>query len=201
MTEGVTAEPLRTGVVEDLAARARSAAPRAGATRVAAVDGRSGAGKTTLARALADQLEAPLLQLDSMCEGWDGLAVGIDMLVDHVLAPLADGRDVIVPRYNWVADRWGTGVALPAPSLLVVEGVGAGARRVAPYLSLLIWLELADETRKERALARDGMDYELHWDRWARQEAALLEAEGIRDRADVVIDTDEAPWSVRSGRA
>ena len=40
------------------------------------IDGRSGAGKSTLAAALAARLGTPLLALDSLYPGWDGLAAG-----------------------------------------------------------------------------------------------------------------------------
>ena len=56
MSEADTAGDRLTRIVAALA----SAAPRAGGTRVVAVDGRSGAGKTSLAAALRDRLRAPI---------------------------------------------------------------------------------------------------------------------------------------------
>ena len=71
----------------------RAAPPRAGATRVLAIDGRSGAGKSTLARALAGELGAPLVALEDLYGGWDGLERGVELLREAVLEPLAQGRD------------------------------------------------------------------------------------------------------------
>lgn len=171
-----------------LAGMVRDRPPRAGGTRVVAVDGRSGAGKTTLARALAVALEAPVVALEELYGGWDGLADGARRLVDDVLAPLAaDGR-VTVPRYDWPADRWEDGARLVRPAALVVEGVGAGSRAAARYLGLLVWVQLDDATRRRRALRRDRGAYEPHWERWAAQEETYLALDDPRSRADVVLE-------------
>jgi uridine kinase len=160
---------------------------QAGRTRVVAVDGRSGAGKTSLAVALAAALRAPVVTLEDLYGGWDGLEHGIDLLVAEVLQPLAAGRAARVPRYDWVRGEWAEPWTLAPPGLLVVEGVGAGARRAARYESALIWLEETAAVRRRRALDRDGDTFAPHWDRWAAQEDALLEREHTRDRADLVL--------------
>jgi uridine kinase len=165
----------------------RRAAPRAGGTRVLAIDGRSGSGKTSLAATLRDQLQAPVVSLEDLYGGWDGLEHGIDLLVAAVLEPLAAGQAARVPRYDWVAREWAEPVAVEPPPILIVEGVGAGARRAAAFESVLVWLEVPAPTRKKRALDRDGATFAPYWDRWAAQEDAMLDRERTPDRADIVI--------------
>ncbi|MCO5996352.1 nucleoside/nucleotide kinase family protein [Actinoallomurus rhizosphaericola] len=172
--------------VRDLGARLRAAPARAGRTRVLAIDGRSGAGKSTLAALLHREWCAPVVSLEDLYGGWDGLQRGVDLLVSEVLVPLAAGRTAYVPRYDWTSGRWRAPAALPPPALLIVEGVGAGARRAAGYASALVWLEADERTRRRRALDRDGDTYAPYWDRWAAQEAELLARERTWDRADVV---------------
>ena len=173
----------------------RAAPPRAGATRVLAVDGRSGAGKSTLARALAGELGAPLVALEDLYGGWDGLERGVELLRDAVLEPLAQGRVASVPRYDWYARAWGEPWRLAPAAELVIEGVGAGARALAPRVSVLIWIELAEGVRRRRALARD--DEEVYgnpeWERWALQEDAFYARERPWERADCVLGTDAQP--------
>jgi uridine kinase len=176
-----------SGLVSRLGGRVREAPPRAGRTRVLAIDGRSGAGKTYLAAALARELEAPVVTLEDLYGGWDGLERGIGLLVSAVLEPLAAGRPVRVPRYDWVAGQWAEPVPLDPPELLIVEGVGAGARRAAAFESVLVWLESAAAVRKKRALERDGEVFAPHWERWAAQEDAMLARERTPERADMVI--------------
>jgi uridine kinase len=165
----------------------RRSAPRAGATRVVAVDGRSGAGKTSLAASLAAQLNASVVSLEGLYGGWDGLEHGIDLLVTDVLRPLAAGQAARVPRYDWVASEWTEPALLEPPEVLIVEGVGAGARRAAAFESLLVWLEVAAPVRKKRALDRDGATFAPYWDRWAAQEDLMIARERTPDRADIVI--------------
>jgi uridine kinase len=167
----------------------RRAAPKAGLTRVVAVDGRSGAGKTSLAARLRSALGAPAVALEDLYGGWDGLERGIDLLVSEVLEPLSAGRAARVPRYDWVTAAWEAPWVLAPPEVLIVEGVGAGARRAAAYASLLIWIEEAESVRKKRALDRDGATFAPYWDMWTAQEDAMLARERTADRADIVLDS------------
>jgi uridine kinase len=164
------------------------APPRAGATRVVAVDGRSGAGKTSFAAVLQGELAAPVVSLEDLYGGWDGLDHGVDLLVSDVLGPLAAGWAPRVPRYDWVEAQWAEPVLLEPTEVLIVEGVGACARRAAAFESLLVWLEAPPDVRKKRALDRDGETFAPYWDRWAAQEDAMLACEHTPDRADIVID-------------
>jgi uridine kinase len=167
----------------------QGAPARAGRTRVLAIDGRSGTGKTRLAAELSAELGAAVVSLEDFYGGWDGLDRGIGVLVSEVLEPLAAGRTVRVPRYDWVARTWGEPVVLEPPEVLIVEGVGAGARRAAAFESLLVWLEAPTAVRKQRALDRDGETFAPYWDMWAAQEEAMLARERTQERADLVLGT------------
>jgi hypothetical protein len=170
-----------------------------GSPAVVALDGPSGAGKSRLALALADRLPgAAVVRLDDLYPGWDGLEDAVPLLVDHVLRPLAGDAAITAPSWDWARDRPGPARRLPAlgpprPRIILVEGAGAGARAVAPWLAGLVWLEADERVRRERALARDGETYAPHWSRWARQEAAHFGRERTRDRADLVLDSTEDP--------
>lgn len=175
--------------VSEVVAALRGAAARAGRTRVLAIDGRSGSGKTSLAEALSGGLGAPVVSLEDLYGGWDGLEHGIDLLVSEVLEPLAAGRAAWVPRYDWVAREWAEPAPLEPPEVLIVEGVGAAARRAAAFESLLVWLEATPSVRKKRALDRDGETFAPYWDQWAAQEDAMLAREQTPARADLVLET------------
>jgi para-aminobenzoate synthetase len=174
--------------VEQLLAAIGAAPPRAGATRVVAIDGRSGAGKSTLAAALAHRLPAALVALEDLYGGWDGLEAGVTRLCAEVLAPLAQRRAALVRRYNWHVGAWLAPWTLEPPEILIVEGVGAGALAAEPYTSVLVWVQAAPALRRGRALARRPADADA-WERWARQEDTYLERERPRERADVVIES------------
>jgi phosphoribulokinase/uridine kinase family protein len=178
-------------IVELLSART----PSAGGTRVLAVDGPSGSGKTTLANLVGEALgQAPVVHLDDLYPGWDGLADVVPRLVEWVLQPLAEGRPVRYRRYDWERGEYAEWVDVAVgvgsgASTLIVEGVGAGAVPCAPYLSLLVWLDAPTAVRFERGIARDGEGYRPHWQRWAEQENRYLAEHDPRGRADLRLET------------
>ncbi|MBO0802361.1 MAG: hypothetical protein J2P25_04715 [Nocardiopsaceae bacterium] len=183
MTDGTS------GAVERISGLVREAPARCGGTRVVAIDGRAGAGKTTLATALAAGLNAPVVSLEYLYDGWDGLERGIDLLVTRVLEPLAAAGTARVPRYDWIRETWDEPWPLDAPEILIIEGAGAGARRAAAFESVLAWLQAPRSVRKKRALDRDGEMFAPHWDRWAAAEDAMLARERTPARADLLIRT------------
>jgi len=71
--------------MERVLAAVAAASPSAGTTLVVAIDGRSGAGKSTLAHTLAGRLGAPLVSLEDLYGGWDGLERGVSLLASAVL--------------------------------------------------------------------------------------------------------------------
>ena len=166
------------------------AQPRCGPTKVVAIDGASGAGKTDLAATLVEQLPgAHLLHMDDLCPGWDGLARAVADLHDLVLAPLARGERAEYRRWDWEQDRYAKWCSLPATTLLLVEGVGSGAGPGADLESALIWLEADRDLRLRRGIDRDGESFRPHWQRWAAQEEALFMVDGTRSRADLILNT------------
>ncbi|WP_423182551.1 aminodeoxychorismate synthase component I [Arthrobacter sp. NyZ413] len=156
---------------------------------IIAIDGRSGAGKTTLAVELAARLrmhhKVSLFHLEDIYPGWNGLAAGIERYVTTVLSPLRQGDAAEWVSWDWANHYDGrTHVTLPA-EIVIVEGVGAAANTARPMLDAVIWVDAPDDDRKSRALVRDGSSYEPYWDTWAAQEDEWLDADDVLDNADV----------------
>lgn len=160
-----------------------------GRPAIVVVDGRSGSGKTTIASRIAELWpQSTLLRLDDVYPGWDGLRPASDAVVGGVLEPLRAGGPGAVTFWDWTADAPGPVHHVAAGSRLVVEGCGALTVRAKAVADLAIWIDLDAETRKERALARDGEAYAPHWHRWAAQEDEYIAAEHPMGLADLVID-------------
>jgi predicted kinase len=141
------------------------------------IDGRSGSGKTELARGLAGVLGAQFLRLDDVYPGWDGLEDASGQLADI----LETGR---WQRWDWESGRLAEWNTLDVNGSLIVEGSGALTRASRDRATFGIWVELDAPTRKARALTRDGGLYEPHWDAWAAQEQRHFE----RERPDLLAD-------------
>lgn len=156
---------------------------------IIAVDGRSGAGKTTLAVELAARLRAhhkvSLFHLEDIYPGWNGLAAGVERYISTVLAPLSRGDAAQWVSWDWEKHYDGAPrVTLPA-DIVIVEGVGAAAQAARPLLSAIIWAEAPDDVRRTRALGRDGSTYEPYWDQWAAQEEEWLAGDDVPGHADI----------------
>jgi uridine kinase len=143
------------------------------------VDGRSGSGKTELARAMAaDNPTYQVVRLDDLYPGWGGLDAG-SAAVPGILQSLR------WQSWDWEAGRPGDWHILDPDRPVIVEGVGAISRASRPFADLAIWVELDDATRKRRALARDPYFAE-HWDDWADQEEKFMARELPRQLASRV---------------
>ncbi|MFF2345881.1 aminodeoxychorismate synthase component I [Pseudarthrobacter sp. NPDC058119] len=156
---------------------------------IIAVDGRSGAGKTTLAVELAARLrthhKVSLFHLEDIYPGWDGLAAGVERYVATVLTPLSRGEAATWTSWDWENHYDGEArVTLPA-EIVIVEGVGAAAEAARPMLDAVIWAESPDDVRRTRALDRDGATYEPFWDQWAAQEEEWLGRDDVPGNADL----------------
>ncbi|MEN2740766.1 hypothetical protein ABCS02_23475 [Microbacterium sp. X-17] len=150
----------------------------AAANPVILIDGRSGAGKTSLAGRLVARwpLRGPvqLVSLDMLYPGWDGLAEGVAYTREQILVPHARGRIGTWQRWDWEAGERAEAHAVDPALALVVEGSGLLTADTEPLGDLRVWVDAPDGARRDRALARDGDTYRPHWERWATQEAAHL---------------------------
>lgn len=162
--------------------------PLCGTTKLVTIDGPSGAGKTTLARRLAEVLSAPTVHMDDLYPGWDGLRDGVKRADDWVAAPLARGLPARYRRWDWEQDRYAEWVQVPGSDVVVLEGCGSAVRPTGDAASVRVWVEADEVVRHARGLARDAA-YEAFWDRWAAQEKDVYAADGTRERAHLVVDT------------
>jgi uridine kinase len=173
-------------LLPDLCAAILARDPPAGvATRIVAVDGHGGAGKTTFSAALAAALGAHELHTDDFA-GWD-LPDWPERLLAEALEPLARGVAA-----TFVASTWGgvperPPITVPAGGTVVLEGCSAARALFRPYLAYAIWIETPRDLCLERGLARDGEQMRVHWERWLADEDAYIERERPQDYVDRIV--------------
>ena len=151
---------------------------------VVLIDGRSGAGKTTLARELVSRWpmrgRVQLVALDQVYPGWDGLQDGVEIARELILTPNGRGLLGVWQRWDWDGSAYAEAHAVDPSLPLIVEGSGLLTPATARLGDVRVWLEAPAEARKRRALARDGETYRPHWTQWAEQEERHL----LRDRPE-----------------
>ena len=156
------------------------------------VDGRSGSGKTELARALVRQHPSfQLVGLDDVYPGWNGLEEGSAAVPDIL-------RTGVWRSWDWAGDRPGQWRELDPTGDILVEGVGALTDASRALAQMAVWVDLDDATRRERAIARDPY-FAAHWEEWAAQEEGLLAREKPWMLADVMVE-GLVPARVSAGR-
>ncbi|RCV52370.1 nucleoside/nucleotide kinase family protein [Marinitenerispora sediminis] len=182
-----------TTLCADIAALLRAAPARAGRHRVLAIEGRSGAGKSWLADLLANRLAAPVLRMDDLYPGWDGLAASPPLARRWIIEPLLAGSAPRWRRYDWERGEPGAWEHTPVAGTLLIEGCGSGATELRAHLSLLVWVDAPPPVRAERLARRfDAAVYSPYHELWRRQEDAFYARHRVRDHADVIVDNAAA---------
>lgn len=176
----------------DLAGKIGQMPPRLGRTRLVAIDGPSGAGKTTFALRLAKQLDAPVIHTDDLLDGWDDQFTFWRRLERNVLGPLRRGEPATYQRYQWHQGKFaGPPVTVdPAPAVLL-EGVSSARREIRPELSYAVFVDAPPDLRWRRAVARDGDDsvaFRAYLERWRAAEDRHFAQDETAAAADLIVD-------------
>ena len=152
-----------------------------------AVDGRSGAGKTTLGTTLAATVPRSAVVHTDDLAWFHARFDWVELMREGVLEPVHRGEPVAYRPPPWdVRSRPGA-VEVPAPcELLVVEGVGAARAELADLVDLVIWVQSDREIARERGIERDGGDV-AGWDEWQSEELPFLERDRPWELADVIV--------------
>ena len=168
------------------------------------IDGRSGAGKTTLTDQLASVLrrshDVVVFRLEDIYPGWDGLSAGMTAYRSEVLEKLRRGEDAHWTAWDWLTSEPGTPRLTRPAEIVLLEGVGACHRTARTLLDTSVWVELPASQRRRRALERDGDAYAAHWDQWAAQEDEYLAQDPVWESADILHPGPSAESSVAGER-
>ncbi|MDF2508430.1 MAG: aminobenzoate synthetase [Microbacterium sp.] len=164
----------------------------AAANPVVLIDGGSGAGKSSLAAKLVRRWpvlgHVQLVALDSIYPGWDGLDDGTERALEWILRPHGRGYLGTWRRWDWDTEAEAESHAVDPALGVIVEGSGILRPSTAGLADIRIWVESAEESRKRRALDRDGDTYLPHWERWAAQERRHIDRDDPRALATRIVD-------------
>jgi uridine kinase len=144
-----------------------------------ALDGRSAAGKSTLATSLSDLADAAVVHVDDFYRDLpeaERLALtpedGVDRyfdwerLRDDALTPLMEHKHARFRQFDWIAGGGLVGEVIVEPrEVVIVEGVYSARPEFDDLLSLKVLVEAPDNERERRRRDRhDPHDWEERWD-------------------------------------
>lgn len=182
-------------VVEEIAAAVTAREPING-IRIIGIDGKSGTGKSQLARRLREKLSAPIVEIDDFVS-WDNFSGWWPRFDAQVLTPLLAGEDAVFQARDWT-DWYGSSLGVwkkqPWAPTIIFEGVTCTRRESVGRLVYAVWVQAPAPLRLARGLARDQAfaGAEELWNQWMVVEDQFFAADGARERADIIKDTQPA---------
>ena len=169
--------------------------PRPQSTTLVGIDGRGGAGKSSLAAAIArldsnvtvihiDDFYWPLASHDEI-----GAAIDWRRVVEQVLSPLRKDKPARYQRFDWDNARLEEWHDVPPGGIVILDGVYSTRRELAGYLSYRIWVEVPRSVGMERGIARDGQASRSWWvDEWMPDEDRYVGEQRPAEAADAVVN-------------
>ena len=163
-----------------------------------AIDGRCGAGKTTLARALQEKLACNVIHMDDFFlrpeqrtkERLDtpGENVDHERFLAEVLLPLSQNKEFQYRPFDCKTGSLSENTQVFPNRIAVAEGSYSCHARLWDYYDLHIFADIDPETQLERIIARNGKSVaEIFKSRWIPLEEAYFEAFSIRERCEIII--------------
>jgi uridine kinase len=167
---------------------------RCGNTHVIAIDGRAGAGKTTLAfelfLALSMKRSVTIIHLDEIYDGWEkALGGSLTKSLADLLSSISQAKSAILPIFDWTRGAFTSEKKIDPCDVLIIEGVGSAQTIVRTWATATIWLDIASEDGLKRVIERDGGAIEHEMMKWQIQEEAHFLAEQTRENSDFILST------------
>lgn len=167
---------------------------RCGRSRIIAIDGRAGAGKTTLANeiflALSAHRKITVIHMDQIYDGWqNALGSCLTATLKSLLETIAGDSDFSLPIYNWQSCIFDSHHLIAPCDLIILEGVGSAQEVVRQFSSANIWLDIEPSLGLQRVLARDGNEIAEQMRLWQIDESELFVRDKTREHSDFILST------------
>ena len=168
-----------------------------------ALDGRSGAGKSTVANLVGARAAALVIDGDDFYRGgdgafWDALgpAENVDLVIDWrrqraLLERWRRGEPARWRPYDWEADdgRRAAEITADPADVVILDGAYSARPELAALFTLRVLLHVPRDVRRERLLHREGERDRAEWEaRWGEAEDLYFERLMPPDAFDLVLE-------------
>jgi uridine kinase len=159
---------------------------------IIAIDGRAGAGKTTLAEhisaAMSLKYKCVTIHMDDLYNGWED---AFDHHISDSLIAACDshqqGKQYSLSFFDWSKGAYREVVEIPQAELLILEGVGSSQKSIRSYLAATIWIEIDPGHGLERVLSRDGSGISEEMHKWLTTQEQHFRDQESEKAADFVL--------------
>ena len=165
-----------------------------------AIDGHSAAGKSTLARHVADCLRDSVIVCTddfyrpmneekrfklSAEEGYENY-YDWQRLKQTVLQPLSVSKVAEFKVYDWQNNQLNDWKRIEPTEFIIVEGCYSARPELEPFFNVVILVETLPQERQRRQAKRN--DATQAWlDRWDAAERFYIETTNLTDRSDIIV--------------
>ena len=169
-------------------------------TVLVALDGRCGAGKTTLAEQLAERFPRSVtvhtddfyLPPPQRVTGWERIPCAnmhLERLRAEVVAPARAGRAIHYKAYSCREGAYLPPRTLGPAPLVIVEGSYSHHPSLTPYYDIKVFVTCSAEEQARRLRAREGKRYSNFVKRWIPLEEEYFTDYAIEKNAELTVVT------------
>ncbi len=181
--------------ISEIAGRIRDCG---GERMLVAVDGRCGAGKTTLAAMLGQEMNCSVIHMDDFFLRPEqrtedrfrepGGNVDYERVREEVLLPLSQDRPAVYRPFDCGRMELVDPIRVEPEAVVVVEGSYSCHPALWDFYGLRVFLDIRQEEQMGRILRRNGREAaEVFRERWIPLEERYFSAYQIQERCDLVI--------------
>ncbi len=166
-----------------------------------AIDGKCGAGKTTLAKHLKEyfdkySLPCVIVHLDNFIypkkfrsfystpKDYD-----INRFLKEVLIPLKNSKTAAFCLYSWTDDNFSKKQIINPPIILLVEGVNSADKSLNVFLDFKIFINLDKKIRQQRVLKRGNFS-KKEFEFWSKTESEIFKNRDIENYYDFIYNVN-----------
>lgn len=169
---------------------------------ILAIDGMCGSGKTTLAEYLSSVFDSAIIHMDNFFLPFErktkerllepGGNIDYERFTEIALPALEKREPFSYMAYNCQTAAYDRKMEIPSCALIIVEGSYSLHKRFGHYYDFSLFLNVSSQEQLHRLEARcqNEAKFTRFKTEWIPMENIYHEAQSVRERADLIIDTD-----------